>query len=281
MGDDNNKLQNIKFDKKRYKSIDEIVEEIQRIKQFGEELGLDYDGAFSEISPSVGEKYFWVYASYKHVIESPNGKLSKPYNFFTDESEANNRKKEMDKEDLDTYLFVGKAYGSRKCQITKTMLEAKLINRLNTLLHEGFHTYKNKNRIEIPYNLEEPIACYMGNMGSIQYFEQNDISQVENAIKNSEKRLDYTKFVNRFYDLLAASYENGSMCREIIFEMAKEANPYEVITNEINNAFFVREQDYRRHFELVFDTLSTVKIKDYLKNPTEINEFLIAKANNQ
>ena len=55
------------------------LEEVRRIKRFGEELGLDFRGSFEEVDLSEGKKSYWVYASLKDKLESVIMDRGKPY----------------------------------------------------------------------------------------------------------------------------------------------------------------------------------------------------------
>lgn len=271
----------IKFDKKRYKSVDEVVEEIQKIKQFGEELGLVYNGAFSEIVDEESQLCFFVYASYQNEIRSIFDSVSYEY-FHGDRSAAVARDKELVKKGYDTYFFESNAYQGNNCQIAPSLIDETLESRTDLIFHEGFHNYVEKNEIKLPIKLEESIASYVGYKGALVYFKENDplmIPEVESDHDEWKIRVEYA---NRIYALLESSYETSGICREIIFKMAE--NLYSKlfgVSKIINNAYFLRANEYTGHYNLVFDTINKVSIKEYLKNPNEINGFLIAQTNKQ
>jgi len=77
------------FDEEKYGDLDSIVDEIHEIKEFGEELGLIFKGAFSTVDLSEEDVYF-VYASYKFMIGSGIGIgfKGRPWEKFSAKSDA-------------------------------------------------------------------------------------------------------------------------------------------------------------------------------------------------
>lgn len=248
--------------------LEKKLEQIKEIKQFGEDLGLYFNKSFSKVDLSKSSFYL-VYASYKDSIESVT---TKPFEFFENNKEAEKRAKELEKAGYDVHLFYASAHAVKDCQITKSLLKETYAWKTSVILHEGFHLYLQFKKIKLPLSLEEAIASYIGYNGAIEFFKDNP-----NLLKKAQEQMDwwlrYAEFINRNYNLLSECYkQNGN--REEIFSKAQEEAERINAPYKPNNAYFLRNIDYTKHTDLVWQILRKHSIKEYLANIDRINSIL-------
>lgn len=260
------------------------LSEINIIKQWCEEQGLVYGDAFTEVDLTKGKMCYWVYASYKDKIANPLETKVIPGLFYNKDKEAaENKVKELKEEGYDVYLKRG-AIHAGKCKITEQLLNCSVVNKTNLIAHEGLHNYITHNKIKIPLNLNEAIACFVGNRFAIDFAKEYVPEFLEEAERDYEEYLLYTYFFNRNYQLLQKTYEQNEDRDKIIKQIEAEAKIFYdkiqgilkyTFKQEINNAFFLRHIDYTKNRFIVEAVLSKITIQDYLKDPYKINEKLI------
>ncbi len=267
---------------------DQRIRDIEAIRRFGEDLGLQYGYAFEELDLSDGSRFYWVYAAHKDTIESAIDNKGYPYLFFGKDKTAAERKvKELKEEGYDT-LLIGRTAHGNSSQITKSLLETTLAHCAYTILHEGFHNHA-RMFLCIPGELEEEIADYIGFHGAIEFFRRHKPEFVHEAEALLDHWSEEAKFVKKYHNLLSECYKNGGADREEIFRRAEEERDTlyrnskskyfrdKWVNKElprINNAYFIQKWDYVENRDLVSESLGKNSIEDYLASPWSVNAYL-------
>src|SRR3989338_7063948 len=113
----------INFDKSKYKSIDDIFNEVQDVKKFGRQLGLEFGNAFSKMSFSRERMYCWIYASFKDELSSPLPS-GDPCEFFgTDSKTAIKKARELKKQGHDVHFRKESIVPNEDCPVSPELLE--------------------------------------------------------------------------------------------------------------------------------------------------------------
>lgn len=269
----------VEFDKDRYEHIDQVVEEISEIKEFGEELGLVFNGAFSSVDLQEKE-VFYVYASRKFRIESGIGlgRAGRPWKILPTQTEVDEFIHTHEENEFDWFVYPTTIHARKKLPISKELLEVHSPTRRSLcILHEGFHFYRSHRQLEMPYRLEEALCTYVGWKGTVEFFARKKSLLATIAKENDlEQLLRESNFVNKYLKSLTDNYERELGKRDEILEQAREENPFENIPSEqINNAFFLLIRDYCEFFPLVYSKMKDVSLKSYLDNPQSITNELI------
>lgn len=264
--------------------LEKKIGEIKRIKEFGEELGLYFGENFKRVDLS-DTLFCFIWASYKDNLEPVFG-YDELYECYDDDREsAEERARELKEIGYDVYLCDVSAQGpietdgvsandSESCPITKALLEEPPEEMASTVLHESFHFYIEARGLYLPLNLNEAIATYIGFKGAIEFYRDNP-ELLREAGKQMDDWMHFVEFVNMYYDLLTDCYEKGILSKEKILAGANRDAKELGIEDEVNNAFFLYAYTYTRNAGIVFETMEKQSIKKYLKNPREINSFLL------
>lgn len=265
------------------KDLEEKIAEVKAIKRFGEEeLGLEYGEAFTrvELNPPSPMAAYWVYASPKDeisVLDLNDLAENKPYISFFDKEATLTRKRELEAEGFDTYLFSAEVYGGLDdCPILPALLKQPLHHRAFDILHEGFHILHQKKGWNLPYCLEEPIASYVGFIGAYKFLQSTSPSEVPILLNQIKRHGEWTRLINKHTKELCECYEQGGCPDEILESLQWRARGFGV-HDKINNAFILRQMDYRKNAPLIWETLKGTDLREYIANPDEINAFLLER----
>ena len=262
--------------------LEERIAEVKEIKRFGEEeLGLQFGDIFTEvdIEERSPKAFYWLYASLKDEITVPKLKRwtkDRPYRFYRSKSSARRRQKKLEEQGFDTHLYEGEAYGREDCPITRGLLETRLTRRADVILHEGFHITHDKREWDLPSDVEESAASYIGKQGALLYVSQHAPEHIQDAKDDIEWRKQWAQFVNTYYAELNECYEKGGDREEILARAENEAGELRIAFNP-NNAYFVRARDYTLRSDIVWGTLDTMALKDYITNPDETHALILEK----
>ncbi|MCD6367678.1 MAG: aminopeptidase [Candidatus Aenigmarchaeota archaeon] len=274
------KLKNSMISKKFEKKINFIHD----VKKFAEDLGIEFDGSFEDVV--LDEKYFyWVIVSERNSLNPPED-YGIGYLFFKDKKEDAERFKDyLNEEGYDSMVYRAEAYGRGKCPITKALLESSKERISYAVIHEGFHDHLKVKNVKIPLEVEEPLADYVGLMGSLMFFKKEglDTRRVRSGIE--EYNL-FSGFVNKYHDLLEEYYEKNESGHdgEKILEAARNKlsslkgrlkNLDAAFKFPINNAFFFYFRNYTKNWPIVREYMKNVGIKRLLNDTEKVSEEIL------
>lgn len=241
------------------KDLEEKIKIIQQIKKFGQkELKLDFKDAFEEYTHL--KKFGWMYVTPKYKLKSI---FNEPYKFYRDIGELERGIKFYSDKGFDTHGFLGEATGNKKCPITLSLLNERLIRQAWVIFHEGWHM-TNSGTSNV---LEEASGNFIGCIGAIlflgKYFPELK-GDAEYQFKELKKFSNFAKdyfmqlkevFTVKTYDfkrkeklriLNEARKKRDKSVKQIRTEWIK--NRY---SQELNNAFFYRWHFYCLHYDLI------------------------------
>lgn len=235
------------------------LELVGEVREFGKNLGLEFDGIFEdlEINP---EESFVVYASYPDRLESPFSFWSY-YNFFKDdEIGARSLAEGLKLEGLDVYISQAAAYGNECCPITPQLLEWSPEEVAHVTLHEATHIHNKNNGWNYPQSLEEAIADYVGFVGTLRFAEEKMPEMTPGARKNLEQKNKTSDLINRYLQELRNLYREGKPEERVrIFQRfekedipeGRDGRAFNPTDPPFNNAYFLAGEMYNRHWPLV------------------------------
>ncbi len=273
------------------KDTEKRIEEVNRIKRFGSDLGIDFGDGFETVDLSRGKWFYWVYTSRKDRIETVL-KNGEPSEQFESRAAAKRYETAMLKKGFDTLTFNAALYGGSNvrdgCPITRGLLSRPICYQAYSVLHEGFHNHVSVNNVVIDYTLEEAVADYVGFEGARLYCEIYHHGSLRWLESDLEDRNRFTAFVNKYYASLEKCYRGEGIggrrilrnARRAAKKSGKHGKTIKKNSKKINNAFFLRYIDYTRHDGLVRDAFKRFSIWQFLENADLMADLLgeIARA---
>ncbi len=239
---------------------------IKALLEFGRSrLGLDFAGSFEKIDTSA-ETANWLYVSPAFRIESVVRWRSRPmkFKFSWDRRQLKRSEAAYRGRGFDTYLFSAEGHGGGRCPITPALLASSPARRGYVVIHEGWHSTLAKERVSIPYPLEEATGRVIGCFAIIEFArERGDCELLAEAVNQEKDWAAFAAFVNRWHRRLAKLYLGGArnmakrkaeLLRKAAANAArlrkkmKTAWEQKELEANLNNAFFLRYHNYTCHY---------------------------------
>ncbi len=266
-------------------------------REFAKGMGLNVGGSYSEYSEIDRDVLVWVLsASPKlqlayHTWWFPIvGRL--PYKGFFEKEDGIAEAKELSDEGYDIFLRPSPAFstlGWFDDPLLSTLLAYDDISLANTVIHELLHnTVWIKNHV----GFNESLANAFGSVGVIQFFEQRDGVESENAVEARHRwhdELIYARFISAARERLEKFYlepkndqkkEDDAIKlkkREELFKSLKEewtalkpqlkTNRYNNAVTKVNNAVLLAQAVYLDRLWLFDDLLKNLEysLPEYTK----------------
>ncbi len=210
---------------------------------------------------------FLLYISAKNSIQEV---ASRPFIFFgQDHKGAIQSQKHYDSLGYSTLLYNTGAYIST--DLSNSLLAFPTESLVFIVIHESMHTHlKGKN---IPYVIEEASCDLMANYASLKFFEKyyiKEISKVKKQTKLNEKLIRNINDGQKLAEVALLQHKDAiyNVTDKKIKNLIKRGNSLhkERFNYSVNNAFFVRYQNYtKNYFALKSKFLESKNFDDFLK----------------
>ncbi len=250
-------------------SLEAKLRHIERVKSFGEDLGLDFKGCLSRYDSSTKNANI-----YTLWVLPPNSLV--PYMEKDEVAKSNRKLKRIEnsyrKKGHDTCLEESITWAQG--QITNSLLEEDYLSLVGVVLHEGWH---NTTQID-DFNFDEAIATAVECYGPIEYCKLYRHKEIEKSrgIHSDIKKI--AKFIVKYHDHLSKAYEqpNWTELKSVITkeactehsELMRElvAYPKDFINvYKMNNAYFYKRYVYYQHFKLVDKLFGKIGLEEGIK----------------
>ena len=255
-------------------NLEKNIKLVKNIKRFAvEEMGITPNKSFEKVISS--EEFYCLYVSQQDKIESIFD-IPEDGEFLGDNKDAAEmRRRIFSKEGYHTLLFSFEGYGGEECQISQSLLKDSTCRLAYVVLHENFHTHREKKELNLELCIEEAVGNYFAYQASLIYFKKHDKKVIPYVESDFKWMLKYGDFVNKYLELLNKAYSENKLekAKELLFDAEIEAR--ELGSNEeINNAFFLREKNYYAKQIEVFKALKNTQPQDYVRDTTLLLKLL-------
>lgn len=256
------------------------VEFVRQLVRFGESaLGLYFGGAFQNLAPGHALPH-WLYVSHRFLIKSAINTYGQPYiNGAGFEEEFAALQKNFEALYFDTYLYTAEAWGSiqNPCPILHILIEQPRIRQSYVVLHEGVHSTLRAENATPPYEIEEPAAIAVADIGTLAFAETMNYRELkrqlfvlkavrkkyERAVKTASVMLEetYAASAGKSWEEQNAQRKKApfsAISADPIWQEAEDAGVTAKGLNQgqkINNAFFLRYGDYYKRLSLIESAL--------------------------
>lgn len=257
-------------------NLEERIALARHVKRFAvEELGIFPNPSFERVEEdNKKSRFYGVYCSYKDRIESAAGKMG----FIECGNRANwkNISAKWEKAGFDTFAITWEALGSRVCPITKFLLKAPKHRLVYVILHENSHIQERMNRFNLPYKIDEALACSFGLKGSQLYFSAHAPHMNRIAEKKINNKLSFFDKINHYISLAneayGRSFEEG---RAVLEKADKDIRPFwNLPGKKLNNAYLLSFSYYAEKTKMVWERLKDIHPREYMANRDLLYEKL-------
>ena len=262
---------------------------VKSLVSFGESaLGLDFGESFKDFE-SDGTPPQWLYVSERYQIKSVFDYYAHPYiGAFRNKETMESLASGFEKLGFDIYLFTAEAWGGNPCPILPMLLKQSRTRQAYVVLHEGWHITVWRRKIKIPYELEEPIAIAIADIGASTFADKTgdkELLKDLTLLKNTRGRFRCavndaaTSLKNGYEELAGRTQEDteavrkkllGSVVYNPVWAEAEKAGVLlGGITRfqPINNAFFLRYGTYYNYLGIVEEAVKC------MRNPLKATDF--------
>jgi predicted aminopeptidase len=257
---------------------------IQELLNFGRrKLGLDFGGSFEKYDPNA-ESANWLYVSRPFKIVSVLKHSSKPvpFKFSWDRPHLKRSAATYRGHGYDTYVFSAEGHGGGRCPVTPALLASSPARCGYVVIHEGWHSTLHKEKVKLPYRLEEATGRAIGCFGIIEFARESGNKELlEQSLAQEIDWANFASFINRWHGRLTRMYTGGSKDKAILKTKLMEKAQIEAaklkkkmktqweqkeLEAKLNNAFFLRYHDYTCYYSIA---ASVVKASGSLRKAAE------------
>ncbi len=254
--------------KNNYPSKPTGIRLIKELVRFGKShINLDFDGSFESVDARA-ETANWLYVSEASEITSAVKKSGRRLKFKFSWSRKHLKRSAAAYRGLgfDTYLFSAEGHGGGNCPITPALLESDRARQGYVVIHEGWHSTLRREKVNLPYDIEEATGRAIGCFGIIEFArERSDPELLAQAVHQEEDWSSFACFINRWHGRLSKMYTGGAgnMPRrkaDMLLTAGAEAAKLrkrmktfweaKELDAALNNAFFLRYHSYTCFYPL-------------------------------
>ncbi|MBU2637668.1 MAG: hypothetical protein KJ955_01725 [Nanoarchaeota archaeon] len=242
--------------------LEERVAFVKDLKRFAvEELGVSQNPSFEKINLKTSWLYA-IYVSLPDIIASPWEGHSGCKCYKADKKEWTARKRQFESYGWHIWPQRWEAEGIAECPITKAALKATKTRVAYLILHENTHIHCLINNIELPRDIEEPLADCVAYHGALLYYQRNN-AMIYHIKQEFDQWAKQMKIINKYHSLINEAYsKNPKKVKSLLQAVQKELN----MSKPANNAFFIAFGRYSlRQFD-VFEALRDLHPKEYLQD---------------
>lgn len=246
-------------------------------KEFGKEL----KGEFYTQSLETDKPYIYVYLSFPNKVKCPDG-YDNFYFCGTDDSLAKSKAAGFTAKGYHSFCY--KSFANSDAKLNKRFLSYPKDAEVFIIFHELTHNFIAQTELKIPYDYNEALSDLIGNYGSLNYFSNKNIKDLETAKQQVATNEKIYMCMNSYISKINNAKENvellNSSCDAEIKSILKECNMFQNdrFNFTVNNAYLVKNQNYCKNYFLLkrvlFKQKSIKALLDILKLMPLNNESL-------
>ncbi|MFA5887992.1 MAG: aminopeptidase [Candidatus Nanoarchaeia archaeon] len=257
-------------------NLEERIALARDVKRFAvEELGISPNPSFKRVEEdNKKSRFYGVYCSYKDRIESAAGRMG----FIRCDNRADweNVSAKWEKAGFDIFAVTWEALSSSVCPITKFLLKAPKHRLVYVILHENSHIHESMNGFNLPYNIDEALACSFGLKGSRLYFSAHAPHMNRVADKQRNNKLSFFDKINHYVSLANESYGRSFEEGRAVLEKADTEirSFWNLPGKKLNNAYLLSFIYYSEKTKIVWERLKDIHPREYMTNKDLLYEKL-------
>lgn len=257
-------------------NLEERIALARDVKRFAvEEMGISPNPSFEKVERDEKKSRFYgIYCSYKDRIESAAGKQG--YIKCSNRAEWKNKSAEWEKAGFDTFAVTWEALGFKACPITKFLLKSAKHRLVYVILHENSHIQHDIGKFNLPYKIDEALACSFGFKGTQMYFSAHAPHMNRVADKQRNNKLSFFDKINHYVSLANESYSRSfEEGRAVLEEADREIRPFRNLPGKkLNNAYLLSFVYYSDKTKIVWELLKGIHPREYMTNKDLLYEKL-------